>query len=121
MKKILHVDDESLITTIFSKRLSFYGIESHSLNDPKEAISFLEEGDYGVLLTDVMMPEISGIDLIKMIRAHPKLRELPIVAVTARDEAKEKEELISEGANDVVSKTAHFEEIINKIVKYLKE
>lgn len=121
MKKVLLIDDEPVITTLYSKHLSFYGIEVKGINDPKKVIPVLEEGDYGLLLCDVMMPEVSGIDLIKMIRAHPKLGELPIVVLTARDEAKGKDEALQAGANDVVSKTAPFEEVLNKVTVYLKE
>lgn len=121
MKKVLIIDDEPVITTLYSKHLSFYGIEVESLNDPKKVISVLEDGGYGLLLCDVMMPDISGLDLIRMIRTHPKLGKLPIVVLTARDEAEGKNEVIQAGANDVVSKTAPFEEILNKVTTYLKK
>jgi DNA-binding NtrC family response regulator len=65
--KILVVDDEADITTIFKKGLELNGFEVDAFNDPEEALKAFQPGKYDILITDVKMPKMTGFDLYRQI------------------------------------------------------
>jgi DNA-binding response OmpR family regulator len=66
--KILVVDDEADITTIFKKGLELNGFEVDAFNDPEEALKAFQPGKYDILITDVKMQKMTGFDLYRQIK-----------------------------------------------------
>jgi CheY-like chemotaxis protein len=67
-KKILVADDDPLMRKLLSAVLTFYGYDIECVSNGKEAIALVETGSYDILITDYLMPEMNGIDLIKKAR-----------------------------------------------------
>lgn len=81
-KKILIVDDASLIRNIAQKAVVEAGYEVVLANDGKEGLEAVQNGDIDFIFSDVNMPIMTGMEMIKEIRAQDKSRYIPIVMLT---------------------------------------
>ena len=117
--KILIVDDFSTMRRIIRnilKQLEFVNVEE--AEDGSVAFEKLKEADYDFVITDWNMPNMTGLDLLKEIRANEKLKDLKILLVTAEAEKENIIQAAQAGVNDYVVKpfTADvLEQKINKI------
>ena len=104
-KKILIIDDDN--RNIFALRLVLKarGYECVTATDAAAGIRLLEEGhDIGVVLMDMMMPDMDGYEAIGVIRNNPALSDLRIIAVTAQAMVGDREKCLAAGASAYVSK-----------------
>ena len=122
--KILIVDDFSTMRRIIKNLMRDLGFNNTSeADDGKTALPILQAGDFDFLITDWNMPGMTGIDLLKVVRADPKLAKLPVLMVTA--EAK-KENIVAAaraGASGYIVKpftAATLEEKLNKIFQNME-
>ncbi|MBX7148615.1 response regulator [bacterium] len=83
-KKVIFIDDEKDFTDLLTTMLHFHNIEAVTLNDPVVALKELEKQTYDLILTDLMMPEVSGFDIIKSARADSRYKKTPIIVLTAK-------------------------------------
>ena len=67
-KKILVADDDVLLRKLLNDLLTFYGYDVDCVSNGKEAIALIETDSYDILITDYLMPEMNGIELIKKVR-----------------------------------------------------
>jgi CheY-like chemotaxis protein len=104
-KKALVVDDDMRNIFALATVLDEQGMEIVSANNGREAISKVQnDAEIDVVLMDIMMPEMDGIQTIKEIRKLPKGGDLPIIAVTAKAMKGDREKCIEAGAWDYLSK-----------------
>jgi DNA-binding response OmpR family regulator len=82
--KILFVDDENEFTELASTLLDFHGIDVDPLNDPLEAEAKLLANSYDLLVSDLMMPQMNGFQLIEKVRSHAQFAKLPVIVLTAK-------------------------------------
>ncbi len=102
---ILIVDDDMRNIFALATLLDEQGMEIVSANNGRDAIKKVEsDADIDVVLMDIMMPEMDGIQTIKEIRKLPKGGDLPIIAVTAKAMKGDREKCIEAGAWDYLSK-----------------
>ncbi|MET0466313.1 MAG: response regulator [Chitinophagaceae bacterium] len=119
-KKILVVDDDpknifALVATLRAK-----GFETASANSAEEGIAILlQDGSIGLVLLDMMMPEMDGYQAISVIRAHDNLRSLPLVAVTAQAMKGDQEKCLEAGADAYISKPIDVELLLETLNRYL--
>ena len=93
-------------------------VESH--DNGRDAIRYLQEhGDIDVVLMDIMMPEIDGIETIREIRKIHACRDLPIIAVTAKAMKGDREKCMEAGAWDYLSKPVDTELMIGVLQAWL--
>lgn len=104
--KILLVDDNKLILTILKEYLEeIPGISSIFIcNDPKKVKAIIDDNDIDILLLDIIMPEISGLDLLKMLRDDEQYDDMPIIMLTALDDTESYIKCFELGAFDYISK-----------------
>jgi two-component system phosphate regulon response regulator PhoB len=103
-QRILIVDDEADLAELLAYNLSAHGYETRVANDGRTALAETAEFRPDVLVLDVMMPELSGLDVAKRLRSDPRTKSIPILMLTARaDEADELRGLAA-GADDFVAK-----------------
>lgn len=101
-RKILVVDDEPYIQTELVEFLENMGFQAQGVNNGLEAIRVFEKEPIDLLITDLKMPGISGIELIRLIRdKHP---DIPIVCVTGFSSPANMNEAIDAGATDAICK-----------------
>src|SRR5690606_7140096 len=103
-KKVLIADDDVRNIFSLSKALEPFGMKILSAMDGKEALQQLEQDPHiDVVLMDMMMPELDGYQTMNIIRSKHAFRRLPIIAVTAKAMAGDREKCISAGASDYIT------------------
>ncbi|HEX2533119.1 MAG TPA: response regulator, partial [Chitinophagaceae bacterium] len=121
-RKILVTDDD--VRNIFSltKALEAQGMQVHSALDGKEALQRLEEvPDMDIVLMDIMMPEMDGYETMRRIRSLHRFRQLPLIAVTAKAMAGDREKCIEAGASDYISKPVDIDQLLSLLRVWLYE
>ncbi|MES9844637.1 MAG: chemotaxis response regulator CheY [Candidatus Sedimenticola sp. PURPLELP] len=117
--KILVVDDFSTMRRIIKNLLRDLGfLNTHEADDGTTALPMLQAGEYDFLITDWNMPGMTGISLLKAVRADPQLTKLPVLMVTAESKRDQIIEAAQAGVNGYVVKpftAATLEEKIGKI------
>ena len=97
-------------------------MEAISAENGRDAITILED-DAGIdiALVDIMMPELDGYETIRAIRQVPRLRDMPIVAVTAKAMKGDREKCLEAGASDYVAKPVDADTILSLLRVWLDE
>ena len=104
MAKILVVEDNALNIKLFCDLLTAHGHETQPVTDSREALASARTFQPDLVITDIQLPYITGIELIEMLRADEHLSEVPIMAVTAYAAAGDEERIRAAGASAYVSK-----------------
>lgn len=120
----LNVDDNPSDLIMLSALTECEGFIPIQTDNGFEALEKLHEFDFKILIIDLQMPKMSGIDLIKRIRRTDKFKTLPIIVMSARSEAKDVKLALQSGANDYIIKPADpmiFKEKFNRFVGDKKE
>lgn len=81
--KVLLVEDEEAILKPYSDYLASKGFEVKTASDGKEALDLVEEFDFDVMLLDIMLPKIDGLDVLKQVKANPKTKDKKVLLLTA--------------------------------------
>jgi two-component system chemotaxis response regulator CheY len=103
--KILIVDDFSTMRRIIENVLRHLGFnDTHEAADGNSALAMLQNGNFDFLVTDWNMPGMSGIDLLKAVRADAKLASLPVLMVTAESKREQIIEAAQAGVNGYIVK-----------------
>lgn len=119
-KRILVVDDEPDVTELISYRLRKEGYDVQVINDPLMIMGKAREFSPDLFLLDIMMPELDGIKICRMIRADRNLSGAPIIFLTARGETEDRIKGLESGADDYISKPFDIKELILRIGLILK-
>lgn len=109
MAEILIVDDEEAINELLKRHLKLIGHQCEQAFDGKEALEKINERHFDLILLDVMLPYISGFELIK------KIKDIPVIFLTAKDGMEDKLEGLTSGAEDYVVKPFDMMELIARI------
>jgi CheY-like chemotaxis protein len=102
--KVFAVDDSKMILNIYRTVLYNLGCESHLFEFPAKALQRVQKEKPDVILTDLNMPDITGIEFTKRIRQLYSKSELPIIMVTTQKEAQENKAAYAAGVNDIIHK-----------------
>jgi CheY-like chemotaxis protein len=120
-KRVLIVDDDIRNIFALSSVLEEYAMNIVSAENGRDAIKILKNrSDIDIVLMDIMMPELDGIDTMKEIRKIDKCRHLPIVAVTAKAMKGDRERCIEAGAWDYLSKPVERELLLSALRAWLQ-
>ena len=118
--RVLVVDDESDVTELLKYRLEQEGYRVATLNDPLGFVAKVREFEPDLVLLDIMMPELSGIQLCRIVRADPSMKDIPVIFLSARGEVEDRIKGLEAGAEDYVSKPFNTNELLLRISKMLK-
>jgi DNA-binding response OmpR family regulator/HPt (histidine-containing phosphotransfer) domain-containing protein len=119
--KILVVDDDPMILMLAQELLAPWGFEITTLVEPRQFWQVLEAVQPQLLLLDVVMPEVDGIELCRQVRTDARWSELPIVVLTsAHKDTELVNQVFSAGADDCVSKPIIGPELVTRIVNRLE-
>ena len=119
MAKILIVEDNALNVKLFCDLLAAHGHDPQAVTDSRVALETAHEFEPDLVITDIQLPHVSGLDLIHLIRADKKLGEVPIMAVTAYSTREDEERIRLAGAQAYVSKpisVMRFAETVNELL-----
>ncbi|AGH38556.1 Transcriptional regulatory protein CpxR [Bibersteinia trehalosi USDA-ARS-USMARC-188] len=117
MPKILLVDDDIELTELLAELLSFEGFDSHIVHNGKEALDVLAQQEFDIVLLDVMMPVLNGIETLKQIRLK---YELPVLMLSARDDEIDRILGLELGADDYLPKPFNDRELVARIKAILR-
>ena len=104
MAKILIVEDNALNIKLFCDLLAAHGHEPEAVTDSRNAIEAARSFSPDLVITDIQLPHVSGLELIRLIRADEQLAAIPIMAVTAYSAQGDEERIRAAGAQAYVSK-----------------
>ena len=114
--KVLLVDDQAIIGEAVRRMLAADAdISFNFCSDPTQAVRIAAEISPTVILQDLVMPEVDGLTLVKTYRAHPKMRDIPLIVLSTREEPTTKAEAFGLGANDYLVKLPDKVELIARI------
>jgi len=119
-ERILVVDDEPDVTELLSYTLKAKGFAVETLNDPNRCVDFAREFEPDLVVLDVMMPELSGIQICRMLRASASLKTVPVLFLTAKAEEADRVQGLEAGADDYVSKPFSTKELVLRVQSILR-
>lgn len=118
-QRILVVDDEPDVTELLKYKFEQEGYRCQVLNDPLLFASVARDFEPEIMIFDIMMPELSGLQLCRMARADPLLKHVPIIFLTARGEAEDRIQGLEIGAEDYLPKPFNMRELSIRVGKLL--
>ena len=124
MAKILIVEDNALNVKLFCDLLAAHGHEPEAVTDSRQAMDAAHDFSPDLVITDMQLPHVTGLDLIRMIRADERLSEVPIMAVTAYSALGDEDRIRAAGAQAYVSKpisVVRFAETVDQLLKDSRE
>lgn len=104
-KKILLVEDDMSLSAVYRSRLEIEGFDVREANNGEDALSATVEYRPDLILLDVMMPKISGFDVLDILRNTPETANVRIIMLTALSQPKDKERAESLGVDDYLVKS----------------
>lgn len=104
-KKILLVEDDEALAQVYTSRLNIEGFETRWVENGEKALSEAMDFRPDLILLDVMMPKISGFDVLDILRNTPETAQIKVVMLTALSQPKDKERAQSLGVDDYLVKS----------------
>ena len=111
-QRILVVDDEPQIARVLRRGLSARGYEVQTASDGEEALSTFSQWPADLVITDLSMPQMGGLELCRRLR---KLSQIPIIVLSVKGEEKTKVEALDAGADDYVTKPFGMDELLARV------
>ncbi|WP_163971730.1 response regulator transcription factor [Oceanobacillus halotolerans] len=117
--KILIVEDERKLSRVLELELSYENYQTQVARDGKEALYSLEEATWDLVLLDIMLPELSGMEVLRRFRR--KNQTTPVILLTARNQVHDKVSGLDLGADDYMTKPFDIEELLARIRAQLRK
>ncbi len=116
-RRILVVDDEPQITRVLRTTLNSHGYEIRAANDGEAALEVLHDWTPDLVITDLSMPQMDGLELTRRIRLK---HSVPIIVLSVRGEERVKVQALDAGADDYVTKPFGMEELLARVRSHLR-
>ncbi|NBX04031.1 MAG: response regulator [Alphaproteobacteria bacterium] len=120
-KRILIVEDNDLNLKLFRDLLTAHGYETVETREGLEALPMTRAEMPDLILMDIQLPEISGLDVTRQLKADDKLRHIPVIAVTAFAMKDDEEKILAAGCQAYISKPISIVPFLNTVRKFLGE
>jgi CheY-like chemotaxis protein len=117
MKKVLIGEDSSVIQNLAKKILEFQNFEITSAKNGEEVLKLHKSHTFDVILLDINMPVMDGMECIKTIRAmkDEKLSKIPVIAITGNARNYTKEDFEEAGFNEMLAKPLNFDQLVSTV------
>ena len=115
--RILVIDDEPQITRVLRAALSAQGYDVRTANDPEEGLRTFKDWPPDLVITDLMMPGTSGIDVCRAVREQG---DIPVLVLSVREHERSKVEALDAGADDYVTKPFSIQELLARVRAHLR-
>lgn len=119
-KKVLIIDDDELIREIVKLALSHSDFEAATLESPALALTVIKKSRPDLILMDIYMPELNGLELCRMLKADDQTRSIPIILFTGSGETVDVIGGADAGAIDYITKPVAPQFLVDKIRKVLR-
>lgn len=117
--RVLIVDDEPDVTELIKYKLEQESYRCEVLNDPIRFIPLAREFQPDLIVLDIMMPNLNGMQLCNMIKADPLMQHTPIIFLTAKNETEDRIKGLEAGADDYLSKPFNTQELLLRISRVI--
>ena len=117
---IFVVEDEKPILTLLTYNLEKEGYKVSSSSNGEEALSLIKDKKPDLVLLDWMLPDLSGIKICQYLKQDEKVKNIPIIMLTAKGEEEDKVKGLNTGAEDYMTKPFSFPELLARIKSLLK-
>lgn len=116
-RRILIVDDDALMQTLYKRLFSRHKDEfsTHFARNGKEALEVLLAADIETVLLDWDIPEISGFQLLRVLKAHPRTRSIRVVMISGRAQEADRARALEAGAEDYFTKPFEVEVLLERL------
>jgi CheY-like chemotaxis protein len=121
MAKILIIDDDIDTTNLLESMVKIKGHQPISVNNSMSAVEAANSTNPDLILLDIMMPGINGIQLCKMFQSIPELKHIPIIIVSALNDIGSKKDAFNAGAKDFITKPLRPAELNQKIMSWTEQ
>jgi two-component system cell cycle response regulator DivK len=121
MKEILIVEDNPMNMELIMDLLEFYGYNVTEAEDGIKALECLAEKKFDIILLDMQLPKMDGLEVLEQIKKNPETADIPVIAVTAHAMKGSEEHFIEMGCVDYISKPIDIHRFRAMIDKYLGE
>jgi adenylate cyclase len=102
--RVLIVDDDRINRTLLTRGVEQEGHEVHTAENGRDALDLLREGQYDLVLLDIVMPELDGVSVLDQLKSDPHLQHVPVIMISAVDEVDSVVRCIEMGAEDYLPK-----------------
>ena len=119
MPKILIVEDEHQLARFIQLELEHEDYETDVAGDGRQGLSLAESGDFDLVLLDIMLPELNGLEVLRRLRKAEN--NVPVIMLTARDSVMDKVSGLDMGADDYITKPFAIEELLARIRVTLRQ
>lgn len=117
--RILVLDDEPDVTELLEYKLEQEGYRVQVLNDPLEFVAKVRDFEPDLMVLDIMMPELNGLQLCRIARSDPSMKNIPIIFLSARGDAEDRVKGLEAGADDYLSKPFNTKELLLRVSNML--
>ena len=117
--RVLVVDDNEMNRDMLARRLARIGYSTDTADGGNSGLDKILSGEFDLVMLDIMMPDIDGIEVLKRVREFYSKTELPIIMATAKDEGSDLAEALALGANDYVTKPLDFKVVRARVENVL--
>lgn len=119
-KTILIVEDNDLNMKLFNDLLQAHGYETLQTKDGREAVDIVREHRPDLVLMDIQLPEISGLEVTKMIKSDDELKSIPVIAVTAFAMKGDEEKIREGGCEGYIAKPISVPTFLETVARFLE-
>lgn len=119
--RILLIDHATLHSLILHRIIGEEGFSCNLANDKNEALSLLRENRYDLIILDVTIMEIEGLDLLKKMKSDSLFAKIPVIAMSVREDTQSLKKALSLGAADSITKPFNIQELLEKITNFLPD
>jgi two-component system cell cycle response regulator DivK len=120
-KKVLIVEDNELNMKLFHDLLEAHGIDTVQTRDGRNVLALAREHKPDLILMDIQLPEVSGLDVTKWLKDDDELKAIPVIAVTAFAMKGDEQKIREGGCEDYISKPISVTRFMETIQKYLED
>lgn len=117
IKKVLIAEDSSVIQNLTKKVLQFQNFDIQSAKNGQDVLEKIEKEQFDIILMDINMPKMDGMECSRRIRAHenPHIKNIPIIAITGNAANYSLDDFRQVGINDYLPKPINFDELVGKV------
>ena len=120
-KKVLIVEDNELNMKLFNDLLEAHGLTTIKTSSGLDAIDLTRQHSPDLIIMDIQLPQVSGLDIIKWLKSDPDLKHIPIIAITAFAMKGDEERIREGGCEGYISKPISVAKFIETVKNYLGE
>lgn len=120
-KKVLVIEDDTFLVKAYQIKFQKEGFGVEVAADGEEAMSMLEKAPPNIVLLDLMLPKVSGFDVLSSIRSRPQWKNVPVVILSNLGGGQDIDKGMKLGATDyIVKANAKIDEVVQKVKKFVK-